>query len=633
VRRSVWTGPLSAPYCQALLPLIQWGDLRVSDLIVQFRQRRVALAVVTDGFAWIVAFGLFALLRFSDSAVVPWADILVFGLVAALLHAGLASAVRLHQGRARTASLEEALLLGAVTMTTGALLFFANLPFIWVPRSAPVASAFIALVLMGWSRAVWRRMVERETEAVRRTDESRRVVVVGAGEAGRELVSSMFRDPAAEWHPVALVDDDPHKRHLRLRGVPVQGRTDEIADVVEATLASAVVIAIPSADAATIARINAAALATGVEVKVLPASTQLLSEHVGIRDIRDINLTDVLGRNQLDTDVDAIAGYLTGRRVLVTGAGGSIGSELCRQIHGYAPAELMMLDRDESALHAVQLSIHGRALLDSNEVVLADIRDRDTVRRLFDARKPEVVFHAAALKHLPMLEQYPVEAVKTNILGTVNVLDAAREAGVERFVNISTDKAANPSSVLGYSKRVAERLTAGQAFDHEGTYLSVRFGNVLGSRGSVLTAFAKQIADGGPVTVTDAEVTRYFMTIEEACQLVIQAGAIGSPGEALVLDMGEPIRIVDVAEQLIAQSGRPVGIEFTGLRPGEKLHEELFADAEPQHVRPRHPLVSHVPVPTLEVGDIVRLAGERDPAEVRRAMAGLCLEWEAVRPT
>ena len=285
--------------------------------------------------------------------------------------------------------------------------------------------------------------------------------------------------------------------------------------------------------------------------------------------------------------------------MLVTGAGGSIGSELCRQIHRYEPAELMMLDRDESALHAVQLSISGHALLDSDEVVLCDIRDTAALNQIFLQRRPEVVFHAAALKHLPMLEQYPAEAVKTNIHGTRIVLDAAKRAGVEKFVNISTDKAANPCSVLGYSKRIAERITAQRAETADGAFLSVRFGNVLGSRGSVLTSFAKQIAEGGPVTVTDPEVTRFFMTIEEACQLVIQAAAIGNPGEALVLDMGEAVRITDVAQQLIEQSGTPVEIVYTGLRDGEKMHEDLFGDDEPQDLRPTHPMVSHVPVPKV----------------------------------
>jgi FlaA1/EpsC-like NDP-sugar epimerase len=287
----------------------------------------------------------------------------------------------------------------------------------------------------------------------------------------------------------------------------------------------------------------------------------------------------------------------------VTGAGGSIGSELCRQIHKYEPAELIMLDRDESALHAVELSITGRAMLDDPGVVLVDIRDAEALDKVFDERRPQVVFHAAALKHLPMLEQYPAEAVKTNILGTQHVLAASVRVGVERFVNVSTDKAANPTSVLGYTKRVAEGLTAAVASHATGTYQSVRFGNVLGSRGSVLTAFAAQVASGGPVTVTDPDVERFFMTVQEAVQLVIQAGAIGRPGEVLVLDMGEPIKIADVARQVIGMSGKDVEIQFTGLRTGEKLSEELFGDGE-VGVRAAHPMISHVSAPPVTVAEL-----------------------------
>jgi FlaA1/EpsC-like NDP-sugar epimerase len=361
-------------------------------------------------------------------------------------------------------------------------------------------------------------------------------------------------------------------------------------------------------------------------VKVLPSTSEMLSASVGIRDLRDINIGDVLGRKQVDTDVASIAGYLTGRRVLVTGAGGSIGSELCRQISRFGLAELIMLDRDESALHAVQLSLTGRALLDGRDVVLCDIRDAEALNQIFLSRRPDVVFHAAALKHLPMLEQYPAEAVKTNVIGTHNVLGAAARADVELFVNISTDKAANPSSVLGYSKRIAERITAAYARSASGNYLSVRFGNVLGSRGSVLTTFAEQIASGGPITVTDPEITRYFMTIEEACQLVVQAGAIGRPGEALVLEMGEPVKILDVAHHLIRLAAQPVKVEFTGLRVGEKLHEELFGEHEPRDVRPWHPQVSHVPVVAIDphLASSMPTSGRRD--DVVAALAHACSE-------
>ena len=278
--------------------------------------------------------------------------------------------------------------------------------------------------------------------------------------------------------------------------------------------------------------------------------------------------------------------------MLVTGAGGSIGSELCRQIARFNPARLVLLDRDESALHGIQLDLDGEGLLQNDNIVLADIRDLDTLRARFAEHQPDVVFHAAALKHLPLLERYPLEAWQSNVLGTLNVLTAAEEVGVETFVNISTDKAADPTSVLGYSKRVAERLTAGFAARGTGRYISVRFGNVLGSRGSVVPAFTAQIRRGGPVTITHPEVERYFMLIPEACQLVMQAAAMGSSGEVLVLDMGEQVKIVELARTLIAMAERPdVDITFTGLRPGEKLSEDLFSRGDHHRAdepRPRH---------------------------------------------
>ncbi|MGL5853248.1 MAG: UDP-N-acetylglucosamine 4,6-dehydratase family protein, partial [Phycicoccus sp.] len=301
----------------------------------------------------------------------------------------------------------------------------------------------------------------------------------------------------------------------------------------------------------------------------------------------------------ISLDMAAIAEQIGGKRVLVTGAGGSIGSELCRQISRFGPARLLMLDRDESGLHATQLSVEGQALLDSDDLLLCDIRDVEALRAVFERTRPQVVFHAAALKHLTMLERYPEEAMKTNVVGTLNVLEAARLVDVETFVNISTDKAAQPTSVLGWSKRVAERYTANYDRDHAGRYVSVRFGNVLGSRGSVIPAFMEQIQRGGPVTVTHPEVERYFMLIPEACQLVLQAAAIGAGGEVMVLDMGRPVKILEVANTMIELSGRTdVDIVFTGLRLGEKLSEELFSPGE--DARPTgHPLITHVPVPPL----------------------------------
>ena len=599
----------------------------MDDLIPAIRRHRAVFAIGFDTAAWLLSFALFAWLRLdSEFSSVPWTWI---GLVAAatvVVYIALARVTRLHHGRAVTGSADELVLLAVVVLGTTLIVFTANLATQWIPRSVPAGAGLLTLVLAHWGRSAWsqassprQRSLDADAEA------AVPVLIVGAGEGGQQLLASMLRDAQHTWRPVGLVDDDPRKRHLRLSRVPVVGTTDRLGELVAATGAEAVVIAIPSASTELVTLLRRQAQQAGALVKVLPASSQLLTDHVGIRDLRDINLTDVLGRNQLDTDVGAIAGYLTGRRVLVTGAGGSIGSELCRQIHRYGPAELMMLDRDESALHAVQLSLHGRALLDSEDVILCDIRDAPAVRAIFRARRPEVVFHAAALKHLPMLEQYPAEAVKTNIVGTSNVLDASELIEVAKFVNISTDKAANPESVLGYSKRVSERLTATRAARTGGDYISVRFGNVLGSRGSVLTSFAKQIAAGGPVTVTDPEVTRYFMTIEEACQLVIQSAAIGRPGEALVLDMGEPVRIADMARQLIELDGGAVDIVYTGLRPGEKLHEELFADTEPRNVRPEHPMVSHVPVPAIDEDEAHALLTTTTPSGLRGELALLSL--------
>jgi FlaA1/EpsC-like NDP-sugar epimerase len=412
----------------------------------------------------------------------------------------------------------------------------------------------------------------------------------------------MLRDPNSPYFPVGLLDDDPDKRNLQIMGVRVLGDRTQLAKAAEDTGAEALLIAIPSADATLISDLNEHAGQLDLAVKVLPAVRDLFGGGPSLADIRDINIADLLGRHQIETNVDEIAGYVTGKRVLVTGAGGSIGSELCRQLHQFGPSELLMLDRDESALHSVQLSIDGRALLESPNLLLADIRDIEQINRIFEEHRPQVVFHAAALKHLTLLERNPGEAVKSNVWGTLTILDASRAHGVERFVNISTDKAADPCSVLGYSKRIAERLTAHVAQGADGVYLSVRFGNVLGSRGSVLTTFKEQVADGGPLTVTHPDVTRYFMTVQEAVQLVIQAGAIGNDGEALVLDMGEPVRIADVARQLGDQADRSIRIVYTGLRPGEKLHEHLLGRDE-MDVRPMHPLISQVPVPPLEPDD------------------------------
>ena len=460
------------------------------------------------------------------------------------------------------------------------------------PRSAIVAGGILGLFFTAASRYSWRLIREQ----LRRpsAQNSTKLIIYGAGEGGIQIVNTMLRNPNSQYLPVAFLDDNPKTHRLRISGVPVLGGRNEIAKVTQRTGASTLLIAIPSADSTVVNEIVEIARESKLNVKILPVVQSLDERQVGAEDIRDLTDEDLLGRRRVKINLDEISDYLVNRRVLVTGAGGSIGSELCRQLVRFNPSEIIMLDRDESALHEVQLSNYGRALLDTPQTVLADLRDERAINEVFDSRKPQVVFHAAALKHLPLLERYPHEAYQTNVLGTATVLNAAQRTGVEVFVNISTDKAANPISVLGFSKKIAERLTADVASrTNQGKYISVRFGNVLGSRGSVLMSFRDQIAKGGPVTVTHRGVTRYFMTISEAVQLVVQAGAIGRSGEVLVLDMGKPVNIHDVAEQLVKNSGKPIKIEVVGLRVGEKVHEELFAEGETDE-RPRHPLISHV---------------------------------------
>jgi FlaA1/EpsC-like NDP-sugar epimerase len=520
-----------------------------------------------------------------------------------VVHALVGYVVGIYRRRWRYGSFDEVGGLVVATIITTSVLFLLRFfdtslnPF---PRSVIFISGFAGLCFVAASRYAWRLIRE---QLRRPTDQTAaKILVYGAGEGGIQMVNTLLRNPQSPYLPVGFLDDNPDTHRLSISGVPVLGGRDQLSNARARTGATTLLIAIPSADSALIGDISARARELSMDVKVLPAVQNLNERPLDTSDIRDLTDEDLLGRRKVVIDLQQISDYLVNRRVLVTGAGGSIGSELCRQLARFNPAELIMLDRDESALHEVQLSIHGRALLDTPQTVLADLRDEATINHIFDTRKPEVVFHAAALKHLPLLERYPLEAYQTNVLGTLTLLNAAQRTGVGVFVNISTDKAANPISVLGYSKRIAERVTAAVGEKaNSGKYMSVRFGNVLGSRGSVLMSFRDQIAKGGPLTVTHRGVTRYFMTISEAVQLVIQAGAIGSSGEALVLDMGTPVSIYDVAKQLVTNSGKPVEIEIVGLRAGEKVHEELFGDGEID-TRPRHPLISHVPVESVDLG-------------------------------
>jgi FlaA1/EpsC-like NDP-sugar epimerase len=553
-----------------------------------------------DAVAWVVAILLALVLRYELLVSEINAEgVVVFcaTAVAAQLLVGLSFA--LYRGRYSFGSFHEAKLLVLVTVIVSVLLVLVSVAFftvIEIPRSIGIIAFPFACIFLASTRYLKRMYVESKA---RPGENAQRTLIYGAGFLGNSLVSRMMQDPESPYFPVGLIDDDPAKKHLRLATVPVLGRLEDLPDVVARTRPSVLVLAFSDVEAAQVRRVSDLVAGLNIKVLVLPPLRDMLDAGTGLSDFREVAVEDLIGRRPVDIHADEVAGYITGRRVLVTGAGGSIGSELCRQLAGFQPAELIMLDRDETGLQTTQISLTGRGLLTGRDTVLADIRDADTLLGIFEDRRPEVVFHAAALKHVSLLEQYPEEAWKTNVQGTVNVLRAAAAAGVTNFVNISTDKAADPTSVLGHSKRVAEKVTAWHAASTGQTYVSVRFGNVIGSRGSMLPLFTEQIRNGGPVTVTDPEVTRFFMTIPEACQLVVQAGAIGRGGEVLILDMGEPVKILDVAQRMIAMSGKEIQIVFTGLRPGEKLHEDLVGIDE-NDSRPLHPKISHTPVAPLD---------------------------------
>lgn len=557
------------------------------------QRRRRMLAAAVDGLAWTFGVVLAIALRFEFMMDAQgWIATIVLALAAGVIQMGVGFATALYRGRFTYGSFDEVRAVALIVVVEAVLLSLIVIPIgplVGIPRGTLLLAFPFVLLLMFGVRYVARLAIER---ARKPGADAEAALIIGAGFLGDKLLANVTTDPSSPIRPVGLLDDDPAKRNLRLRGVPVLGTTRDIASAARSTGAKLAVIAIPNADSTLLRALSDRAESAGLRVAVTPTLATLASGEQSVTDVRDISIEDLIGRHPVDTNVELIAGYITGRRVLVTGAGGSIGSELCRQLAKFGPSELIMIDRDETGLQVAQLGTLGHGLLDSRDVVLADIREEQNLLDIFVDRRPEVVFHAAALKHLPMLEQYPDEAWKTNVLGTLNVINAARAVGVDTFVNISTDKAANPTSVLGHSKRVAEKLTAWAGSVTGMRYLSVRFGNVIGSRGSMLPTFQRLIAEGRPITVTHPEATRYFMTIPEACQLVVQAGGIGRAGEVLILDMGEPVSILEVAKRMIAMSGKSVEIVFTGLRRGEKLHEELVGSRENLE-RPFHPKVSH----------------------------------------
>ena len=516
-----------------------------------------------------------------------------------------------------------------------------------VPRGVWFIDLLLCMAFVAGSRLLVRTIVERPLPG-RIVTRGKEAIIVGAGDAGQLVVKEMQRSPALGYTPIGLLDDDSRKRNLRLHGVRVLGTTADLAHVIRDRRPDEVLIAIPSASGELRARIVETARALEVPVKTLPTLSDLVSGDADLaRQLRPVEVEDVLGREPVEVDFASIAEYLKGEVVLVTGAGGSIGSELCRQIARIGPAKLVLLDHAEPALFEIERELVRERGFLAAAAVVGDVRDPVKLRQVFDKYRPGVVFHAAAYKHVAMMEANPLEAVRNNTLGTRVVADVAVEYGAKRFVLVSTDKAANPKTVMGQSKALAEWIveTWGHRADVTTRFVAVRFGNVLGSSGSVVPIFRRQIARGGPVTVTHPEMTRFFMTIPEAVQLIVQAGAIGGRGQVYDLDMGEPVRIVDLAEKMIRLSGkepgREIAIEYVGPAPGEKLHEELVGDGET--VTPsRHPkidLITRPPVDSewleAELADLERLVEDGETlelvAELRR-LVGDPRREEAVAP-
>jgi len=455
-------------------------------------------------------------------------------------------------------------------------------PWLLIPRSIVLLYPLLLLMIMAGGRVAWR--LWREARLAPVSDAERKpVVIVGAGTAGAMLLRELARSP--DWKVVALVDDDRHKRGLELSGCRVEGATADLPDILQRYGARHVILAMPSASAEALQAVTRLATEAGAALFTIPGLAELMSGRVAINMMRPVRIEDLLGRESVRIDNDNVRDMLTGKRILVTGAGGSIGSELCRQLSRFEPACIILLETSELALYMIE-QWFGEHRPEVPIVRLAgDVKDESRMAQVFAEHRPQVVFHAAAYKHVPLMEVGNAwQAVRNNVLGTLVVARAARDAGADRFVLISTDKAVNPTNVMGATKRIAE-MVCEVLQNGPGTtrFHIVRFGNVLGSTGSVIPKFQAQIAHGGPVTVTHPEINRYFMSIPEAAQLVLQAAAMGQGGEIFVLDMGAPVKIVDLARNMIRLSGfteDEIHIEFTGLRPGEKLYEELLADAE-----------------------------------------------------
>lgn len=455
-----------------------------------------------------------------------------------------------------------------------------------IPRSVLLLTWILSVFFIGGSRFAYRVFRDRRTKMRNHKIDQvkKRLMIVGGGDAGANLVKELVQNPNSQYVPVVIVDDADWKLHNQIYNVPVKGNTNKIRTLVETEEIEDIIIAIPSASKSRIKEIVKECQQTKATIKILPNVNDLINGKADINQVRDVEVADLLGRDEVVLDTSNIESYIKDQVCLITGGGGSIGSEIVRQLVKYRPKEIVVLDIYENNAYDLQQAIKRNYPYQNFRVIIASVRDKERICKIFDEVKPAVVFHAAAHKHVPFMEENPSEAIKNNVLGTLNVAQCAHDHKVKRFILISTDKAVNPTNIMGATKRIAELIIQSINKESNTEFAAVRFGNVLGSNGSVIPLFKEQIKAGGPVTITHPDITRYFMTIPEASRLVIQAGALAKGGEIFVLDMGEPVKIVDLATQLIELSGykpnQDIKIEFIGLRPGEKLYEELLLEEE-----------------------------------------------------
>ena len=614
------------------------GNYPVSELLLRFRRPLVIGAHIA---IWLIAFvGAFEL-RF-DFDVPPvvytfkylgWILPLMALRLIAYAYFGLFHGLWKYTGQRDLIDIAKAT--SASSAVWALLLLFTGMRFF--PRRVVVAVFWLPLARVGGVRFATRTFAQ----ATRRLHEApaRKLLIVGAGDAGESLLREILRSMRERIEPVGFLDDNPAKLGVQIHGQKVLGTIADAPRVIEENAVTEVVIAIPTATGREMRRILDQVRQPGVAVRTLPDMGHLIDGRVTVNQLREIAIEDLLGRDPVQLDNLPISDMIRNEVVLVTGAGGSIGSELCRQVARFQPRALVLVEQAENALYEVHRELSRR--FPDVELLprIADITDRTRLDAVFREARPGIVIHAAAHKHVPMMEWNPTEAVKNNVGGTKNVADLAHEHRCKRFVMISTDKAVNPTSVMGCSKRVAELYVQAQAERSRTRYATVRFGNVLGSNGSVIPLFREQIAKGGPVTVTHPDMQRYFMTIPEASQLVLQAASMADNAEVYVLDMGEPVRIVTLAEDLIRLSGlepyRDVDIQFTGVRPGEKLFEELSRDAE-RAAKTRHPKIfigQGEPVPleriAAQVRELLDRADAATPAEIRAALRAVVPEYSS----